>query len=40
MEHAAHIVEAILAAFGTFKFFHEMFELLHHAHHVVAKLRK
>jgi hypothetical protein len=30
MEHALHVVEGALAVFGTMKFCHEVFELVHH----------
>ncbi len=30
MEHAAHIVEACLAVFGSLKFCHEVYEVVHH----------
>jgi hypothetical protein len=37
MEHLAHVVEALLAVFGSMKFCHEMYEL---AHHVLKFVRK
>jgi hypothetical protein len=40
MEHVAHIVEAVLALFGGLKFCHECYEVLHHAVHFAAKLKK
>ena len=36
MEHLAHIVEAVLAIFGSMKFAHECYEVVHH----VVKLAK
>jgi hypothetical protein len=37
MEHAAHIVEAVLALSGGLKFCHEIFEVLHHLVHLLKK---
>jgi hypothetical protein len=37
MEHISHIVEAVLAAFGTMKFMHECYEVIHHVVKLVRK---
>lgn len=37
MEHAAHIVEAVLAVFGSMKFCHECYEVIHHFVHLIRK---
>jgi hypothetical protein len=37
MEHAAHIVEAVLAVFGSMKFMHEVYEVVHHVVKLVRK---
>jgi hypothetical protein len=37
MEHAAHIVEAALAIFGSLKFCHEVFEVVSHLVHLIRK---
>jgi hypothetical protein len=37
MEHVMHLVEAALAVFGSMKFCHEVFEVVHH---VVKYVRK
>ncbi len=32
-----HVVEAVLAVFGGMKFCHEVYEVLHHLHHLIRK---
>jgi hypothetical protein len=39
MEHAMHIVEAVLAIFGSMKFLHECYEVVHHALKLLKLLR-
>jgi hypothetical protein len=42
MEHFWHFAEAVLAIFGSMKFMHECYELLHHVSKlkIVTKLLK
>jgi|HubBroStandDraft_4_1064222.scaffolds.fasta_scaffold3445841_1 hypothetical protein len=42
MEHLAHVAEAVLAIFGSMKFMHECYELVHHLMKmkIVVKLLK
>jgi len=35
MEHLAHIAEAVLAVFGSMKFCHEVYEVVHHIVHLM-----
>jgi len=37
MEHVMHIVEAMLAVFGSMKFCHECYEVVHHLVHLIRK---
>jgi hypothetical protein len=37
MEHTARIVEALLAIFGSMKFMHECYEVIHHVVHLIKK---
>jgi hypothetical protein len=37
MEHAAHIIEAVLAVFGSLKFAHEVIEVVHYVAKLVRK---
>jgi hypothetical protein len=37
MEHVMHIVEAALAVFGSMKFCHEIYEVVHHVVKLVRK---
>jgi hypothetical protein len=37
MEHTAHVVEAVLAIFGSLKFCHECYEVIHHVVHLLKK---
>jgi hypothetical protein len=37
MEHAAHIVEAVLAVFASMKFCHEVYEVINHLVHLIRK---
>jgi hypothetical protein len=42
MEHFLHVAEVVLAIFGSMKFMHECFELVHHLMKlkIVVKLLK
>jgi hypothetical protein len=37
MEHLLHIAEALLAIFGSMKFCHEVYEVIHHFVHLIRK---
>jgi hypothetical protein len=37
MEHLLHIAEAMLAVFGSLKFCHEMYEVVHHVLKLIRK---
>lgn len=37
MEHVWKVAEALLAVFGTGKFLHEVYEVVHHVVHMLKK---
>jgi hypothetical protein len=37
MEHIGHVIEAALAVFGSMKFLHECYEVIHHVVKLVKK---
>ncbi len=37
MEHTLRVAEALLAIFGSMKFCHEVYEVIHHLVHLIRK---